>query len=441
MRARLARVRRAVPAGDTAWALAVEATLLVSVTLSFWLLVDRLGAEAYGGYVGLFALIGPAIAFSHSGVSLTIYEHITGLQEDRRQVAAVCLTLIVLLGAGLTVLVTVLAAALVPNIGVVTALLFVAAELFFGAIASISIALVQATEGFAAASRLRILATVARAAMLVTLAAADALTLPNLAVAQVAVAIAVMVGVRLHVERRLGLGRRFRAVDRSYVKTAALYSVGVTSSGVQADSDKVVMASAGHLADNGRYGAAYRIINLAQLPINAVIGATHLSFLDRGRAATGELSQVQRAKRLSLAVLIYTVPVIAAIIVAAPLIPKVLGSEFDGTVTMVRLLTPVILLRGLSPFPSNGLMGLGCNRLRTIILVGCALFSLGLYIAVIPTYSWRGAIVSSLITEAVMAVAMWIALLWAQRQADLAHGPRFLIREPAGVLEAPGVGR
>lgn len=428
MSALVDRLRRAIPAGDTAWALATEFVMLVSVTLSFWLLVDRLGAEAYGGYVGLFALIGPAIAFAHSGVTLTIFEHIAGEREDSRHVAAACLTMVLLLGSGLTLLITGLASALVPNISVVTALLFVASELLVGSIIMTSIALIQATEGYAPAARLRIMATVARASVLVALAIAGDLSLRNLSIAQFSIALVVLLAVRRRVEGSLGIERRFGPLQAAYFKTTALYSVGVTSSGIQADSDKVVMTNAGLLGDAGRYGAAYRIINLAQLPINAIIASTHLSFLERDAATQ---NQVERAKRYSLVVLIYTLPVVGIILVAAPLIPRVLGSDFDGTVKMVRLLTPVVLLRGLSPFPSNGLMGLGLNRLRTAILIGCAALSLALYIPLIPEYSWRGAIVATWITESFMTIVMWGTLLWAQRRADATGAAP--LREPVVV--------
>ena len=51
------------------------------------------------------------------------------------------------------------------------------------------------------------------------------------------------------------------------------------------------------------------------------------------------------------------------------------------------------------------------------VLVG-ALLSLILYVTLIPTFSWKGALVGSLISETALAVACWVALHLCQRQAN-----------------------
>ena len=52
-------------------------------------------------------------------------------------------------------------------------------------------------------------------------------------------------------------------------------------------------------------------------------------------------------------------------VIAAPMITLIVGDEFEGSVTIVRWLAPLVLLRSLAIFPLNGLMGLGYTRLRT----------------------------------------------------------------------------
>jgi O-antigen/teichoic acid export membrane protein len=60
-------------------------------------------------------------------------------------------------------------------------------------------------------------------------------------------------------------------------------------------------------------------------------------------------------------------------------------------------------------------MGLGRNALRTKLLVGNAVFSLVLYAALIPRYSWRGALAATLASEVSLCASGWLAILLCQR--------------------------
>jgi O-antigen/teichoic acid export membrane protein len=105
-------------------------------------------------------------------------------------------------------------------------------------------------------------------------------------------------------------------------------------------------------------------------------------------------------------------------IVAAPLITLIVGDEFQGSVTIVRWLAPLVLLRALAIFPLNGLMGLGFARLRTALLLTTAALSLVLYIALVPLWQWKGAAVGTLIGEGALAALAWAFLIRLQRRHD-----------------------
>lgn len=133
--------------------------------------------------------------------------------------------------------------------------------------------------------------------------------------------------------------------------------------------------------------------------------------------------QITKARRFALLGIVYSVVFIGGVWVAAPLVPKILGEKFEGTVTMMRLLAPLVPLRGISTFPMNGLLGLGRNRLRTQILITSAIFSLVLYFALIPRYSWKGGVIGTLISESVLFAAAWIALFRCQATHNRNHDP------------------
>ena len=79
----------------------------------------------------------------------------------------------------------------------------------------------------------------------------------------------------------------------------------------------------------------------------------------------------------------------------------------------------------------NGLLGLGRGVLRAKLLVGNALFTLALYAAFIPKYSWRGALVATLVSETVLCASSWITLLLCERGLSTRTGPEHAAREAA----------
>ena len=90
-----------------------------------------------------------------------------------------------------------------------------------------------------------------------------------------------------------------------------------------------------------------------------------------------------------------------------------------------------MILRGVGVFPLNGLLGLGRGVLRAKLLVGSALFTLALYAAFIPKYSWRGALVATLVSETVLCASSWITLLLCERGLSTRTGPEHAAREAA----------
>jgi len=204
-----------------------------------------------------------------------------------------------------------------------------------------------------------------------------------------------------------------------HVRSVLLYGLGIGASSAQSDGDKFVLNAAQLQADAGRYGAAYRLMQVALLPVNAFLGSTHLSFLEPD---DGPRSQLRRATRLSLYALSYAAPAAVGLVVLAPLVPRVLSEDFSQATLILQLLAPVVVLRGVGGFPMNGLMGLGRNALRTKLLVANAAFSLLLYAALIPRYSWRGAVTATLASEISLCASSWAALFLCER--DPTHGRR-----------------
>lgn len=419
VRERVREARSGRSARDSGWALVNEVATLVAMTLSFVLLARQLGAEDYGNYQGVFALSAVASAFTNSGVTLAIYEHAVRESEDLRTVARSCFSIATAFGLVAAVILFALSFWLVPGMPAHITALILVAELVLAGWTQTSAAVVQAAVGFGAATRMRVTVSVSRAVILAVLAGVGQLTLPvyaltyGVALGLLGVANAAVAG-RVVGDPTLTPGR----ISWDHVKSTFTYSIGISAVNVQNDGDKVALTASSHVTDAGRYGAAYRIVQLGMMPVNALAAATHLSFLDPDRSPD---DVVARSRRFAVLAFGYGLAFAAVLFVAAPAVPWVLGDDFEGTETMIRVILPLVALKSLGMFPMNGLLGFGRNRLRTAILVGNAAFAVGLYAALVPPWSWKGAAAATAISEASLAAVAWTALLRERRRHVRRH--------------------
>jgi O-antigen/teichoic acid export membrane protein len=114
----------------------------------------------------------------------------------------------------------------------------------------------------------------------------------------------------------------------------------------------------------------------------------------------------------------YGAVAVVVLVVAAPLIPVVLGDAYRQTATMLPWLAGLVLLRALSLFAFNGLMGLRRNGARLAIIVCSALAAVIGGVVLITGYSWQGAVLATFISEIVFVSLTWLALVHVQRRHD-----------------------
>ena len=379
------KLRGGATATNTLWSLANEGLTLVAATLSVLLLIPHLGPTQYGAFAGLFALVGPFAAFAQSGVQLSILEHTVGTDQRPGDVVRSCGTLALTVSALVAPPVVLLGALFFDALSVSTIIFFVATELVVQAVLLAIVATIQGSYRYSTGIVFRSLGQVLRIVVLIVLVALGRLTLAHLAVANF-VTIVAYTAVLAVMTPRFGLGvLRPGAIERRHARSAFTYAFGLSASITQNDGDKVVLNAANHSASSGVYAAAYRLVTIGMVPLTAFTSSTHFAVL---RSVRDSVDQLQKAKRFALVGAVYAVPMTLLLILVAPLVPKLLGDDFNGATTMIRLLSPVLLLRGLGVFAINGLLGLDRNRLRSEILVGNAVLSVVLYIALIPPFSW-----------------------------------------------------
>ncbi len=406
--------------GDVAWSGLGDGLSLVANIVSFLLLLNALEPEVYGGYVGFYGVIAPIGALSWSGLQLLVLQRIIKQNDDPQIVSSRALWMTLVQGVVAVGAATLIASLVVSTVTVQAMLLMAIAELILFPISNVATTLIQATHGFATSAKLRLALPLVRVGSLLATYTFTEMTIQNLAIAWLigftftsAVAI-------FYILPRFGLRPRLTQPDRDYVRTNFELSTPMAASNLQTNGDKAIMNVYGLEAEAGLYGAAFRIVLLSQFPIQTMNKALFQRFLPEGDGRKG--LHVDRAKRFAGTSLALSLVIALAMFTLTPILLRFMPGTDKIDVNIVRWLVPLIPLLAISRAPLNGLMGLGLISRRAYLLISSAALSMVLYITLIPSYSWRGAVIGTIVAEIYLAVGGWLMLIRAQRQADeVAH--------------------
>src|SRR5262249_8094896 len=140
-------------------------------------------------------------------------------------------------------------------------------------------------------------------------------------------------------------------------KEGLFFAVAASSATVYADADKSIVARLGTFEAAGVYAAAARAVSMAFTPAYSVFLAAYYRFFQHG--VRGLEGTVSLAKRLAPVVCALGLLGSVAVWEVAPLAPKVLGADFDGTASGLRWLAAMPLLQALSYLGGDTLSGAG----------------------------------------------------------------------------------
>ena len=406
--ARLGIGRKAL--GDGMSGLVVEGAQLVGTFVFFALLSRQLGPTDYGSFAAMYSLIGISLALAHIGPGLAFLQHAIG--ADIRSVSAQFFSIYAVCIGVAAVIVVGLSPLLLPQLPIVTVALFMVAELFGAALVQMSSTLRLIVNGFRSTVPLQLIPVVIKVVAVVSLYIADALTLRSYGIIYCGACVIVGAVVILTVTSRLHVPRRLGRLRRKYVSTTITISSTIWVFNLHNDGDKLTMSANNIGADVGLYSAAYRLVMLAVIPINALVTSSYRTFVD---PEVG--NHFRRAAKYTFATTVYCVIAAGLLIVLAPVaLPLIVGDGFAGAVSITRWLAPLMIVRGFTHFPLNALMGLGHARARLLCIVISASVAMALYITLIPHLSWKGAVIGSYCSDAVLAIVAWI-MLWRLRNA------------------------
>ena len=408
-------VMQIVPRGslarNTGWMFVGQGLGYALRALYFILVARLLGAVQYGVVVGAVALVNMIAQYSRLGTSIVFLRHVS---SDRTlfgiywgNVLLVTLTmsgvLIVALHLAAGKLIDPASAALIVPAAIATCLceqLTVAAGQVF-----------QTFERMGRTAMLNLLTSLARTLtagsmlMLLHHSTASQWVLASMVVSAAA-AIAAVSMVTIEFGWPCFLPRLFWERGAEGVE----YAVAASTDNAYNDLDKTMLSHYGMNAGNGIYTMAYRVVDLATMPIASMQLAVEPRLFQLGTA--GLKNAAGLGYRLLRRALPTTAVLAFGMFLVAPLIPLVLGDGFEQSVSALRWLCLIPLFRSIHGITGSVLTGAGLQRYRSVTQIVAAGGNFALNLWLIPRYGWHGAAWASLATDGGLGLMNWSVLGW-----------------------------
>ncbi|MBV8631922.1 MAG: oligosaccharide flippase family protein [Silvibacterium sp.] len=214
------------------------------------------------------------------------------------------------------------------------------------------------------------------------------------------------------------LGRpRFERLRLRDLSEGLSFSFSNSSISAYNDIDKTFLVSVGQTYAAGIYSAAYRVIDAATAPLYGIYTAATPRLFRAGGRSVREANM--HANRLLRRTLPYGVLVAICLYIGAGLMPHFFGPSFRGSITVLRWLCLLPLLRVLHYAWGTTITASASQWNRTAIQLGAAGLNLLLNFLLIPRWSWQGAAAASLITDGSLALSSFIALGHIRRRERL----------------------
>jgi O-antigen/teichoic acid export membrane protein len=264
--------------------------------------------------------------------------------------------------------------------------------------------------------------------LLVTLHKADALTW---AVTSLAISVVTAAAGLVTVTRHFGLPEFRPRLFMERAREGLIFAISGSTTSIYNDVDKAMLAHFGMNAANGIYTMAYRVIDIAAMPIRSIHSAAFPRFFRKGAESDGLTATKSLASRLLSRTSLMGLGAAGVMFVMAPVIPMVVGKGFLPSVTALRWLCLIPFLRSFHLAAGDALAGAGKQSIRLTCQMVAAGANVVLNLILIPRFSWRGAAWASLATDGMLGLFVWSVLLWMTRTRPSASALGESIIEPS----------
>jgi len=397
-------------AKNAAWMFAGQGLSFVVQGLYFLFLARLLGSLQYGVLAGATAFVSVASQYTNMGAGYVLLRHVSMDKERFRRYWGNVLLCTGLFGTGLVIILQIAGKWMIGSASANILLILVIGDCLCGQLTLAAGQVFQTFERMKITATLNLITNVFRLILALGMlfflhhASAEQWAVCSLIVSAVAVCIAVAT-----VTNRFGWPIFQPNLIFEHFGEGVSFAVSGSTTSVYNDIDKVMLGHYGMTIANGIYTMAYRVVNIAAMPIMSIHSASFPRFFRLGAQGAGVTMEFE--KRILKRTLSVGFLGALGMFLFAPVIPHLLGNSFAESVSALRWLCLIPAFRALHVGAGDAMAGAGYQRVRLGVQFIAAAANFGMNLYLIPRYSWFGAAIASLLTDGGLAVISWIALI------------------------------
>ncbi len=412
-------------ARDTLWMLFSKIFNVVMQAAYFIIVARLLGKENYGSFIVITATASIIFPFTSLGGEHLLIKNVSVNRATFNTYWGNGLVLLTANGTFFIIILLLLSPLLFPrDVQWVAILLILLADLICLALLDLGFKALMAVDMVNKTAQLGILSTCSK--LLAALSLAVFFTNPGVTtwgylyfISSATMAIVTII----LVNKMIGSPRPALSELKSNLTQGIYFSISASASNINANLDKSMLGKLASVGAAGIYGSAYRFIDVGNVPLLALSGATYTRFFQHG--VSGVKGSLGFAKRLLPILTLYAIATVIGFWILAPFIPVILGEEYREAIAALLWLSPLPAIATFQYLAADTLTGSGHQKARSIVQVAAAILNVLLNIWLIPKFSWQGAAWATLISDSLRLVCLWIIVILLYRQEtkqDYLHG-------------------
>ena len=380
---------------------------LVLQMISFVLVTRTMGASAFGAFSSVVALAGIAAAFAGWGGDQMLIRTVARAPDEFPRALGSALAFF-FISAPFLIVVAVFLVPLLVHRSVPWQVIFLIAlsDILFARANGIAINCYQAFERGRDMARLGVILSGLRAAAAVLWTFASPHADP-LSWAWFYLGSALIAGSFSFYQVFRDLGRPLWTVRWRDWRDGGFFALQMASFMGFRDIDKPVVVALSTLSEAGLYAAAFRIADVAAVPVRAMMYSTYVRFFQHG--AQGTRGSLAFARRLIPAGFALGIVAGIGVGIGSLLAPWILGPNYAGMPVVLLLLAPLPMLYAFYYIGADALISGGHGGFRTLFQLVLPLLDVALCIILVPRYGANGAAIAAVLTHVVLVIAVWTA--------------------------------
>lgn len=405
---------------NATWMLSGHGLHLLGRMAYFVIIAHALGPAGYGSFVACTALIGTMSPFASCGTGHVMIKYVARNRNVLPVYLGNALLVTLASGAVLTLFALVLRPHVLPVSSTSAMLIAVAiADLFGLPISGICLQVFLALEQGRRYSQLMTFSTGVRLVAAIILVASGPTATRWAYLYAASAVIATATGI-VALSWCCALPRFQLNLFVPSVREGFHFATSLASQSVYDDIDKTMLARVSTVEAAAIYAAAYRFIDAALLPVRSIANAAYPEFFRLG--VQGVTSGFGFARSILRRSILYGLGTSVALLIAAGLVPVILGRAYQESAAALRWLCLLPAIKCVHIFLSDTLTGSNYQWQTSSAQIAVALFNVLINFWLIRAFSWRGAAWSSLATDGLLMVLLYMVIHWHLRRERVVSG-------------------